>query len=96
MYVKFRTNLGTSDAERIKHATGVEVDAKRCTVGSEHDLADAAAQWLIDRGIAEGRAVEAIAKQPEITAPAKEPEPGSVEKAEADLASYRERQTRKK
>lgn len=44
MLVKFKTNLGSSDA-------GVhDLDFRACTQGSEVEVSDAAGKWLIGKG----------------------------------------------
>lgn len=66
MLVKFRTNLGITDANKIK------VNWKECTRDSVVDVPQEAAEWLIKRNIAEAaEGVRGVAKKPEVTAPAK-------------------------
>jgi hypothetical protein len=68
MFVRFRVNLGSIDAAKLK------LDHKQCQLGAEVDVPDAAAEWLCKKGIAEPaeRKVKGVAKQPEVTAPAKQ------------------------
>lgn len=66
MKVRIRTNLGSVDAESIKHKCGSELNHAECVCGAEVSVPAAAAALLIERGIAEA------AEEPETT---KEKEP---------------------
>lgn len=46
MLVKFKVNLGSSDAKPL------ELDYSRCTAGETVDCSDQAGQWLVAKGIA--------------------------------------------
>ena len=81
MRVKFNTNLGSTDAEKL------ELDFKLCLQGSEIKCGDKAGSWLVARGIATDISPPAKAK-PELqvkaesipeTKPATEPIPEPVE-----------------
>lgn len=73
MLVRFRVNLGSVDAKEVNDKTGARLEFQNCQIGAEHDIREEAAEWLIQRGIVEpvDRRVKGVAKQSEITAPAK-------------------------
>jgi hypothetical protein len=74
MNVRFRTNLGSMDAQAVNHKYGADVDFKECVVGAVVNVTEAAAKELCDRGIAElvePTKVKGEATKPSITAPAK-------------------------
>ena len=81
MRVKFNTNLGSTDAEKL------ELDFKRCLQGCEIECGDKAVAWLVARGIATDISPPAKAKpEPQAkaesipeTKPALEPIPEPVE-----------------
>ena len=81
MRVKFNTNLGSTDAEKL------ELDFKLCLQGSETECGDKAGSWLVARGIATDISPPAKAKpEPQAkaesipeTKPAPEPIPEPVE-----------------
>jgi len=86
MKVTFRTSLGSRDAFQI----GIEHE--QCQVGCDAEVSDDAAKWLADRGIVE---LHGEAKPVEVKGVPKEPDEGTVEKATADLKTYKDKQSKK-
>jgi hypothetical protein len=72
MIVRFKVNLGSNDAAPLR------LDFQQCGKGKTTDVSEAAAAWLIKRGIAEAVEVKAVAPKPTITAPAIETKPGPL------------------
>lgn len=77
MQVIFKVNLGTMDIAAIKDKTGVQLDIEKCRTAHPDkptesvDIPNAAAEWLIERNLVEPVKVRGVAKQSEVTAPAK-------------------------
>lgn len=89
MRVKFRVNLGSTDAGRVS------LDFRDCCAGVEREVSDVAGNWLVSRGIATEVILEPPASEPpgEINAIPDAPEIGESDspeiKADAKPASSR-------
>lgn len=77
MLVRFRTNFGSMDARALKDKTGVDLNFRECTVGSEHDLSDAAIGFL-------GKIVEVVEIKAIPQAPAMQAVPPETKKKTRD------------
>lgn len=68
MRLKFKTNLGSKDAELVG------VDFTKCQKGMELEVSDKAGEWLIKNGIAAevAKQIRGVAPEPEL---AKEVQP---------------------
>jgi hypothetical protein len=74
MQVTFLQNLGSDDARAVNQKCKSAIDHKACVIGATVNLPDDAAELLSRKypGLFEPAGkVKAVAKQPEITAPAK-------------------------
>lgn len=75
MQVKFLHNLGRAEAEQCSEETKSKVNWEECKAGETVNLSEAAVEWLNKRHGPEHslfeRVLKGVAKQPEITAPAK-------------------------
>mgnify|MGYP007071644705 CR=1 FL=1 len=67
MLVRFKTSLGRLDAAAINDKFGSAIEFGRCEYGSEAEVKDQAAEFLVARGLAEPVAkINGQAKKPEI------------------------------
>ena len=79
MKVRFRTNLGTRDANRLG------LDSEKCTVGSEVAVSESVAEVVVREGLAEKlaekKSVKAVPPKAVVSKP-KTPEIGKPEEKE--------------
>lgn len=74
MRVRFRTNLGSVDAEALNKRHGCTLDCRECIVDAVVVVPAKAGEELLDRGIVaavEDPPIKGEAKKPEVTAPKK-------------------------
>jgi len=75
MQVRFLGNLGSDDARAVNTACRCSIDPKKCVVGAVVDIPDDAAAMLAKKYEAlfePAGKVKAVAKESEITAPARQ------------------------
>lgn len=76
MRVRFLQNLGSIHAAECNKATGSKLNYKQCSIGAVVDLPDEAIEWFGKNrdfvALFEEVEVRAVAKKPEIVAPAKQ------------------------
>lgn len=73
MLVRFLQNLGSDDTRACKLKFNVDIDYKKCLIGEVVEIPDEAAEALAKKypALFEPAKVRGVAKQSEITAPAK-------------------------
>ncbi len=77
MVIKFRSNLGSIDAQALSLKHRTEVDFTKCTYKACVDFPEVAAKDMVEQGFAdaveaaEPPKIKAVAKKPDVTAPEK-------------------------